>query len=486
MPPQSQIQIRADEIFISEGEPYQFDRLGRKPSCDLLTRFATCVLGPCTIAIDAPWGYGKTTFLKLWAADLKKNNFSVIEVNAWKTDYFNDPLLAIFGEMTKELKAINQSDSSTHIGLTELKKWFIKLTSIAVPRIIAHHTGLTDEDLADLATLFETNPSERLEQYEEQLSSVENFRSELQNVAEKVRSQTEKPLIVLIDELDRCRPTYAIEFLEAVKHLMAVNHIIYAYAMNRSELAHAVSGCYGSEFDGKGYLRRFFDIDFTLPLPSRREFIHSFFMEKVNPLIPEEGAQHTSKCLLQAFFGEETINLRQIQQALYRFRLILMFAQQDTARPPSYTEWIEKFCVALILHVYDPDMLRNFLRGKISDRDVVAQSLPSAVKDNRNLLQERRSFEVTIIQAAQEIAGSDRQTGKYIDTPLLQSYRKLIDSPTHPNHEIDPERKFAESLVRRIEDHPGPEYWHPRDNPRRFRYAVKQIEMLQSLTNSRV
>jgi len=485
MPPQSQIQIRADEIFISEGEPYQFDRLGRKPSCDLLTRFATCVLGPCTIAIDAPWGYGKTTFLKLWAADLKKNNFSVIEVNAWKTDYFNDPFLAIFGEMTKELKAINQSDSSTHIGLTELKKWFIKLTSIAVPRIIAHHTGLTDGDLADLATLFETNPSERLEQYEEQLSSVENFRSELQNVAEKVRSQTEKPLIVLIDELDRCRPTYAIEFLEAVKHLMAVNHIIYAYAMNRSELAHALSGCYGSEFDGKGYLRRFFDIDFTLPLPSRQEFIESFYVKHLAPLI-SESTQNITIRLLRTFLDIETVSLRQIQQTLHRFKLVLFFAQSNIEEFPNFVGFAEDICVALILHVYDPDMLRNFLGGKISDKDVLERSLPSTVKNNEVLFKDQLSFEGVIIRAHQEIAGSDQQTGKYIDTPLLQSYRKLIDSPTHPNHEIDPERKFAESLVRLIEDPPGPEYWHPRDNPRRFRYAVKQIEMLESLTNSRV
>ncbi len=85
--------------------------------------------------------------------------------------------------------------------------------------------------------------------------------------------QKERPLIVMIDELDRCRPSYAIELLEVAKHLFSVDHIVFVLAVNRSELAHSIRALYGSDFDAEGYLRRFFDVDFRLPEPDRKSFI---------------------------------------------------------------------------------------------------------------------------------------------------------------------------------------------------------------------
>ena len=73
----------------------------------------------------------------------------------------------------------------------------------------------------------------------------------------------------MIDELDRCRPPYAVELLEVAKHLFSVDYIVFVLAVNRPELAHSIRDLYGSGFDAAGYLRRFFDIDFRLPDPER-------------------------------------------------------------------------------------------------------------------------------------------------------------------------------------------------------------------------
>jgi len=79
--------------------------------------------------------------------------------------------------------------------------------------------------------------------------------------------------------------------------------------------------------------------------------------------------------------------------------------------------------------------------------------------------------------------GRGRSSGKYKDTSLLQSYRKLIDSPTHPNHEIDPERSIAKSLVNYLNI---PLIPNTCTHGITLVDSVKQIEMLESLTNSRV
>ena len=81
------------------------------------------------------------------------------------------------------------------------------------------------------------------------------------------------PLIVMIDELDRCRPSYAVELLKVAKHLFDVDKAVFVLAVNRDELTHSINALYGNDFDATGYLRRFVDIDFQLPNPDRRAFI---------------------------------------------------------------------------------------------------------------------------------------------------------------------------------------------------------------------
>ena len=95
----------------------------------------------------------------------------------------------------------------------------------------------------------------------------------LQEMADDLSGQTGRPLIVMIDELDRCRPSYAVELLEVAKHLFSVNNIVFVLAVNRAELIHSIRAVYGGGFDGDGYLRRFFDVDIRLPEPKRVAFI---------------------------------------------------------------------------------------------------------------------------------------------------------------------------------------------------------------------
>jgi hypothetical protein len=76
------------------------------------------------------------------------------------------------------------------------------------------------------------------------------------------------PIIILIDELDRCRPTYAIKLLEEIKHLFDVPGLVFVLAMNVEQLGHSVCGAYGSGFDGRAYLRRFIDREYRLAEPN--------------------------------------------------------------------------------------------------------------------------------------------------------------------------------------------------------------------------
>ncbi len=387
--------------------------------------------------------------------------------------HFNDASLAIVGEMTQQLNTSGLIDASNRVDLSRLKDCVAKVMSTA-PRVAGSLINMTGEDIDGIVDALRTDAGKRLDLYEEQLASVDDFRSELNRVAQSILDKTGKPLIVLIDELDRCRPTYAVDFLEVVKHLLSVDNVVYVFAMNRPELAHAVSGCYGPKFDGNGYLRRFFDIEFKLPLPSRQSFIGSILEElRLRSRMPDQDAWNKAAGLLHAFFGVDTIGLRQVQQALYHSRLALEFAQLDTARFPHY---VEDLCVALIMRVYDPDMPRAFLRGEKSDKDVVESLLPSTVKDDTNLLSQRLSFETTVIRAAQEVAGVNVLTQEYTTTPLLQSYKKYLES-TSEDSRATAEGRHAYVIVGRFEGPAGA------DILRGFKFAVEQLEVLELLVD---
>ncbi|WVV48879.1 P-loop NTPase fold protein [Pseudomonas sp. NA13] len=72
------------------------------------------------------------------------------------------------------------------------------------------------------------------------------------------------PAFIFIDELDRCRPTYAIELLERVKHFFELEDCRFIVASDSTQLAHSVRAVYGEKFYSERYLSRFFDAEFRL------------------------------------------------------------------------------------------------------------------------------------------------------------------------------------------------------------------------------
>ncbi len=110
-----------------------------------------------------------------------------------------------------------------------------------------------------------------LEAYLEQRSTKEKLKKRLAEMSAKVVAETKHPMVFIIDELDRCRPTFAIELLERVKHIFDVPNLVFVFGLNRDELSKSLQSVYG-EIDSDVYLRRFFDMEFTLPEVDTKSF----------------------------------------------------------------------------------------------------------------------------------------------------------------------------------------------------------------------
>ena len=100
----------------------------------MLTDVVGSFRGPGVVAIDAAWGTGKTTFLRMWSQELTNHNFTVVEFNAWDTDFAADPFLALSTEIQKGLESTGTDVPRD--AMQKVKKWSVEILRHGVPELI--------------------------------------------------------------------------------------------------------------------------------------------------------------------------------------------------------------------------------------------------------------------------------------------------------------------------------------------------------------
>lgn len=272
---------KCQPIEIDADNPFKNDALGRKENIENLTQFITSFEQSIVLCIDGGWGQGKTTFIKMWQQYLKNLHIPTIYFNAWESDYTDDALIALIGEISLSLEKLKVQDKTkAEKIIAPIYKYAAKFAKAVAPSaanlsIKAISGGLTnaDELAKTLGALGESLVKEQIKKYEESRKTLSKFKEELSKLAQcYTGGDKQKPLVIFIDELDRCRPNFAIEVLEKAKHLFNVDNIIFVLATDKTQLGHSIRAVYGQGLDVNGYLRRFIDFDYLLP-ESKKPYI---------------------------------------------------------------------------------------------------------------------------------------------------------------------------------------------------------------------
>lgn len=253
-------------------DTFDEDRLGRESLADYLTTFIKTTLpavneNSFVLALDSPWGTGKTSFIQMWRdkLDLSGELYNIITYNAWENDDCETaliPLICSFSQLEKDV------EDEKH--LLEVIKEVLK---ILLPRvgnlILKNRLGIDTLDLAEiLKEVGDINtPNTIYENYKSTNAIKDKFRELIQECTDD-----NKKLIIFIDELDRCRPTFAIETLEAIKHFFDLKNVIFIISLDTKQLSKSIKTVYG-DIESEGYLRRFFDYQIPLPKSSLKEFL---------------------------------------------------------------------------------------------------------------------------------------------------------------------------------------------------------------------
>lgn len=267
------------EIADEEGFSSAKDLFGKSDLANGMSNLVATVEDPLVIAFDGQWGSGKTTFLKMWAGELRKAGHPVIFFDAFANDYVEDAFAALareIVELAEEHTPANSAVAKTikekaaHLGALLFRGTAKVGMKVAVRTATA---GLaSSDDFKDIGEDIGKEVQDAAEAYMEQLLEkprkqkeiAESFRIALANLpallSPPIEEEQQKPLVFIIDELDRCKPQFALALLERIKHFMAVPNVHFVLGVHLTQLQGSVRYAYGETIDAVGYLQKFINL----------------------------------------------------------------------------------------------------------------------------------------------------------------------------------------------------------------------------------
>lgn len=272
------------QITDQEQMTWTNDKLNRKPYADRLTTLIKNTEGPYVIGLTSPWGSGKTFFLKAWHNQLVNEGKFCIYFNAWEKDASGDPLCNMIAVVQNSVEELKKRLHDDHPFKKMLKKCYVtvKLKDIikATPqalKMIGNSCTMAGDTQTGAQLRAAAETVDMVSAISSFFTSQKGFKDKLADFS-KAASQASNgfPLFIIVDELDRCRPSYAIDLLESIKHLFNVPHVVFLLAVDSIQLLQHVEHTFGLKAcieDGKivrdprqDYLGKFFDIYYNLPV----------------------------------------------------------------------------------------------------------------------------------------------------------------------------------------------------------------------------
>lgn len=369
------------------------DLLDRKTEAENLTRLLIDYSDDrdtksLTMNLSAEWGFGKTYFIDNWISDLLSKKHPSIKINTWTTDYTSDPLSLILNEINEQLQEHMHKSSGYLERLSSVKASSLKLLKTGAKPLAAialkHLTRLSTEELWELleqedeqepskindqvidgmeavsqemvSTLLSGYIEQQAKQHRKLSTAISEFKDSLGTLTKFIdkKKAHKLPIFVFIDELDRCRPTHAIEVLELIKHIFGVPGVYFVIATDPQQLAESIRAVYGQGFNANIYLKRFFDFEYRLSKPSYEAFANFLttsltfnIPQHIYPIPYESNEQGVTDCVFRineafrlslrdqqqcAVYAEMGLRGTQLKAILfffYYFLVVLQYTKKD-------------------------------------------------------------------------------------------------------------------------------------------------------------
>lgn len=409
--------LKKIDTSIESNDSFKDCKFDRKKYAQNLTKIIEMYPSGFVMALNNEWGSGKTTFLKMWKNYLEANDFTAIYFSAWENDFETSPLIAIIAEIQEKLKLSNKKIPN------EILKYGSKIVRHVLPEIIKIllkgqlHVNVEKltEKLAESSTeILDTE----INNYIDRKQNIATFKEKLSDFIGSNISNNSKPFVFIIDELDRCKPTYSVELLEIVKHLFSIDNIVFILSMDKTQLSSSIKGYFGNhDFNSIDYLRRFIDFEFSLPQPNIDVYVeHLCDYYELNSFFNTSDYKtfQSTKIDFDNFKKITTIylkrhSLRQIEKYFILSRIVLFSLPNNNILLPSvsfFLIYLKTFQIKTYNRIEDnsisidelSDVFYNLVQNDIDTENEHYLLLTEAqlVVFYSNLLDKARRFELLV------------------------------------------------------------------------------------------
>ena len=345
------------------------DRLDRARYAEFLTNYLATEgkQRNYVLNLNAEWGAGKTWFIKRWYMELKQH-YPTVYIDAWQQDFSDDPLLTVISSIIDQLKHIAGKENPIPDGMRQRLLGLFKVGGKLALKAAIKKAGLEEDDFSleeeDANQLVDALCSNQKERYE----SIQYLKKEIRQWVEGAvglsDGKLDYPAFILIDELDRCRPSYAVEMLETIKHIFDIPGVVFVLATDTEQLQHAIKVIYGEGFHASAYLRRFFKRQFSLKEISKSSFIESYMVfddASCGHLFPRFKTVSEFSLLLSVIADAFNLKLRDIEQYIDKVMAAISNVSDDFD--------LVVFSILLLSKEYEPDLYRQIINLELSLRN---------------------------------------------------------------------------------------------------------------------
>lgn len=352
-----------EETDVSEPQIKIPDYFNREPiahkMCELIANSTAKDISP--VVLDGPWGSGKTVHAKrmveIFNSDKYKDDVKCVYWNAASSDFAQNPLPMFMSALYQNTAPDNRSLFSRK-GLVMCKGAFVGAATSLANQLCKGYLKVNVEEMkhaADVGAKKADVDSDEGKQFEEFLKEAGDEKQRIRTASTLLNLvRGEKQLIVMIDELDRCRPDFALKMLECIKHLFTAPICKFILVMNKNSMISSVQHLYGlDEASSKLYLNKYIKWDFQLPFSTIAGFnkancSYQYFYN----MMKEEGYLETvNNHLIQVFMTrvieEKKLSLREVEKLVRVFNLMETSRGDDPVYRNGVSELLKVFVSCL-------------------------------------------------------------------------------------------------------------------------------------------
>ncbi len=359
-----------NNLDLSEGFEAGNDTFGHADFGLHLARILTESDLDLPLALEGEWGTGKTYFLKMLEGHMRKSGGVVVYFDAYRFDHHEDPFSALCGAIYTEINKGKDLTEKIKASFLENAASVAKTSAIVGAKVIARQItgGLVDlsevgegiqDAIDDAGDSFDKFIEQRIVDFGKQNNQIELFQNSLSSLT---HGNKDGNIVIIIDELDRCRPDFALRLLEVVKHVFDTKSVSFLISVNTNQFVSSIRAVHGRDFDAHKYLQRFFVGRFSLPKTAQGRIGHNA-VRYFQSVVKRSGSDGGYVRLMSEFIGGEFVfsepSLRDMERLYNLSRFVPSF---------SVLEGSEKIVVIVMMYLkcVHPDLAEKVKLGRIT------------------------------------------------------------------------------------------------------------------------